>query len=76
MKKNNNNIKRVDKLQQGDRFELDASSGLKGVVLSINNMETRVYWYEVPDRWRKEHYDEETLENEDGKFYEGLDISF
>ena len=55
---------------------MDASSGLKGVVLSINNMETRVYWYEVPDRWRKEHYDEETLENEDGKFYEGLDIFF
>ena len=76
MKKKKSYTKAVKELQEGDRFELVASNGLKGVILGTGNMETRVYWYEIPDRWRKEHYDEETLEDEDGNFYEALDVFF
>jgi len=39
-------------------------------------METNIYWYSIPDRWFKENYDEETMMDNDGNFYEGLDVYF
>jgi|LULG01.1.fsa_nt_gb hypothetical protein len=75
-KKNKNTSVKIKELEEGDRFELETGDGLKGVILHIGNMETHVYWYSIPDRWFKKHYDEETLEDEDGNFYEGLDTYF
>ena len=74
-KKKKNTIK-VKKLQPGDKFELSIGSEIKGVVLRISDMETSVYWYSVPNHWFKKHYDEETLVDENGDFYEGLDTYF
>jgi hypothetical protein len=39
-------------------------------------METSVYWYSIPDHWFKKNYNEETLIDENGNHYEGLDIYF
>jgi|TARA_R100001530_G_scaffold85603_1_gene59653 hypothetical protein len=39
-------------------------------------METSVYWYSIPDHWFKKNYNEETLIDENGNYYEGLDIYF
>ena len=74
-KKKRNTIK-VKKLQPGDKFELSIGNGLKGVVLRVSNMETSVYWYSVPNHWFKKNYDEETLINDNGDYYEGLDTYF
>jgi len=74
-KKKINTIK-IKKLQPGDKFELSIRNGLKGVVLRVSNMETNVYWYSIPNHWFKKNYDEETLINDDGDYYEGLDTYF
>ena len=74
-KKKRNTIK-IKKLQPGDKFELSIRNGLKGVVLHVSNMETSVYWYSIPNHWLKKNYDEETLINDNGDYYEGLDTYF
>ena len=74
-KKKKNTIK-VKKLQPGDKFEFSIRNGLKGVVLRTSDMETRVYWYSIPDHWFKKNYNEETLINDNGDYYEGLDTYF
>jgi len=76
-KKNKNTSVKIKELEEGDKFRISGeNNGLEGVVLHTSNMETSVYWYAIPDRWFKKHYDEETLENEEGHFYEGLDTYF
>ena len=74
-KKKKSTIK-VKKLQPGDKFELSIGNGLKGVVLRTSNMETSVYWYSIPSHWFKKNYNEETLVDSNGDYYEGLDTYF
>lgn len=75
-KKKKLNTIQIRKLKQGDRFSIPDNDKIKGVVLSVSDMETNVYWYSIPDHWFKKNYDEDTMMNEDGDFYEGLDIYF
>jgi hypothetical protein len=75
-KKKKKNTIEIKKLKPGDKFELSSTNGLKGVVLHISDMETSVYWYSIPDHWFKKNYNEETLIDENGNHYEGLDIYF
>ncbi len=75
-KKKKINTTQIKNLKPGDKFTLVINNQLKGVVLSVSNMETSVYWYSIPDKWFKKNYDEETLEDEDGNYYEGLDTYF
>ena len=53
-KKKKLNTIQIKKLKQGDRFSIPDNDKIKGVVLSVSDMETNVYWYSVPDQWFKE----------------------
>jgi len=75
-KKKKKNTIEIKKLKPGDKFELSIGSEIKGVVLRISDMGTSVYWYSIPNHWFKKNYDEETLVNDNGDYYEGLDTYF
>ena len=74
--KKKTNTTQIKNLKPSDKFLLYENDKLKGVVLHISDMETSVYWYSIPDRWFKENYDEVTLINDSGDYYEGLDTYF
>ena len=63
-------------LKPGLKFSLDTAKELKGVVLEHSPMGTNVYWYEVPEHWKRKHYEAETDEDENGNLYLGLDTLY
>lgn len=56
-------------LSPGDKFIDVKYEELEGVVLNHSNMGTSVYWYSVPDRWKKNYSKNKDL-------YEGLDVYY
>ena len=77
-RKKKNIIKRIEikKLELGDKFKTAGFPDQKGVLLNLTDGNASVYWYSIPDRWFKRHYDEETQLDDDGRYYEGLDVYF
>ena len=66
----------ISGLEQGSKFTTNTSEDLKGVVLGHGNMGTSVYWYDIPEHYKKKHYDSETERDEKGNLYIGLDTLF
>tara|TARA_R100000656_G_scaffold116750_1_gene89928 strand:+ start:326 stop:601 length:276 start_codon:yes stop_codon:yes gene_type:complete len=63
-------------LEPGSKFTFSEWSGLKGVLLDVNVGTANVYWYSVPKKWLKKYYDNETLLDKHGRYYEGLDVYY
>ena len=63
----------ISDLEPGSKFSLAGRKQLKGVVLHHSPMGTSVYWYQIPDEWKKINYDNETYEDKKGNIYLGLD---
>tara|TARA_R100001244_G_scaffold78032_1_gene61671 strand:+ start:578 stop:874 length:297 start_codon:yes stop_codon:yes gene_type:complete len=66
----------ISGLEPGSKFTTNTSEDLKGVVLSHGNMGTSVYWYDIPEHYKKKYYDDETSRDERGNLYIGLDTLF
>ena len=66
----------ISGLEQGSKFTISTSEDLKGIVLGHGNMGTSVYWYQIPEHYKKKYYDSETQIDEKGKLYIGLDTFF
>ena len=60
-------------LKPGSKFSQETAKELKGVVLEHAPMGTNVYWYQIPEHWKRKHYDAETDKDENGNLYLGLD---
>ena len=75
-KKNITKTISINKLESGDKFRISGFLEQKGVLLQLTDGTASVYWYSIPDRWFKKHYDEETQLDDDGRYYEGLDVYF
>ena len=70
--------KRIDilDLEPGAKFSLGGTKDLQGVVLDHTPMGTTVYWYNIPDKWHKKHYNDESGLDEKGNIYIGMDTLF
>tara|TARA_Y100001938_G_C7973252_1_gene370445 strand:- start:407 stop:727 length:321 start_codon:yes stop_codon:yes gene_type:complete len=75
-KKNTTKITELKNLEPGDKFSSPCFKDHKGVLLEVTSGSASVYWYSIPDHWFKKHYDDETDLDEDGRYYEGLDVYF
>jgi len=63
-------------LEPGSKFSMIDAKDLQGVVLDHTPMGTTVYWYKIPDRWLKKHYDDKDGLDEQGNIYIGMDTLF
>jgi hypothetical protein len=66
----------ISDLDPGSKFSINKTEELKGVVLDHSPMGTNVYWYAIPERWKKKYYSDEDNEDDDGNLYIGLDTLF
>ena len=66
----------ISDLEPGSKFSINKTEELKGVVLDHSPMGTNVYWYAIPEHWRRKNYDAETEEDENGNLYLGLDTLY
>ena len=63
-------------LKPGSKFSQETAKELKGVVLEHAPMGTNVYWYQIPEHWKRKNYDAETDKDENGNLYLGLDTLY
>ena len=66
----------ISDLDPGSRFTTNSTEELKGVVLDHSPMGTSVYWYDIPEHYKKKHYNNESETDKKGNLYIGLDTLF
>ena len=63
-------------LEPGSKFSMSGTKDFQGVVLDHTPMGTTVYWYSVPDKWFKKHYNSKDGLDKKGNVYTGMDTLF